>query len=391
MCGQKENDMDDRIEELLSKKADGELTGEEERELEAWTRVSKEREALSEEYLRVRRWLESGRNYAPDAEKGFWAWRRHRRRSRIVRFARYAAVFVGVAACGWVVWEYDRSGEAEKAEVVYAELPKADEGVFFEWADGRKTGLSGEMRDSVLAERDGVRVRVDGSNVLHYESESDEADTVTRYNRLVVPVGGDYRMVLGDGTKVWVNSASELEIPERFQAGERRVRLRGEAYFEVARDTARPFWVEAEGVSVQVLGTRFNVAAYGEDGRVETTLAEGKVAVSSGEGRRVVLKPGEQAVVEGARLDVRDVNVEDVISWIDGRFFFKQAPLEEVFEQAERWYGVSVRFEEESLKHIRFSGGVLKFNPVSDLLKMVEATGPVGFRVSGKEITVVKK
>ena len=380
--------MDDRIEELLSKKADGELTGEEERELEAWRRVSKERVALSEEYLRVRRWLESGRNYAPDAEKGFLAWRRYRRRSRIVR---YAAVFVGAAACGWVVWEGGRFGGVEKEEALYAESAKEMEGVFFEWADGRKTGLSGEMRDSVLAERDGVRVRVDGSNVLHYESESDEADTVTRYNRLVVPVGGDYRMVLGDGTKVWVNSASELEIPERFQAGERRVRLRGEAYFEVARDTARPFWVEAEGVSVQVLGTRFNVAAYGEDGRVETTLAEGKVAVSSGEGRRVVLKPGEQAVAEGARLDVRDVNVEDVISWIDGRFFFKQAPLEEVFEQAERWYGVSVRFEEESLKHIRFSGGVLKFNPVSDLLKMVEATGPVGFRVSGKEITVVKK
>ena len=380
--------MDDRIEELLSKKADGELTGEEERELEAWRRVSKERVALSEEYLRVRRWLESGRNYAPDAEKGFLAWRRYRRRSRIVR---YAAVFVGAAACGWVVWEGGRFGGVEKEEALYAESAKEMEGVFFEWADGRKTGLSGEMRDSVLAERDGMTVRVDGSNVLHYESEADEADTVVRYNRLVVPVGGDYRMVLGDGTKVWVNSASELEIPERFQAGERRVRLRGEAYFEVARDTARPFWVEAEGVSVQVLGTRFNVAAYGEDGRVETTLAEGKVAVSSGEGRRVVLKPGEQAVVEGARLDVRDVNVEDVISWIDGRFFFKQAPLEEVFEQAERWYGVSVRFEEESLKHIRFSGGVLKFNPVSDLLKMVEATGPVGFRVSGKEITVVKK
>ena len=121
---------------------------------------------------------------------------------------------------------------------------------------------------------------------------------------MVVPVGGDYRMVLGDGTKVWVNSASELEIPERFQAGERRVRLRGEAYFEVARDTARPFWVEAEGVSVQVLGTRFNVAAYGEDGRVETTLAEGKVAVSSGEGRRVVLKPGEQAVAEDSKAKI---------------------------------------------------------------------------------------
>ena len=108
-------------------------------------------------------------------------------------------------------------------------------------------------------------------------------------------------------------------------------------------------------------------------------------------GKEVELKPGEQAVASEKEIRVGKVNVENVILWMAGRYYFHQARLEEIFRQAERWYGVRVRFEEEELKDIRFSGGVLKFNPVEDLLKMVEATGPVRFRMDGKNILVMRK
>ena len=383
--------MDERIEDLLSRKADGELASDEERELAAWTRESRGHEALLKEYLRVRRWMESGREYVPDVWRRFAEWQRLRRRRRMMAWVRYAAVFVVALACGWGLWTTSRLGQ-EEPHVLYGQLEQPEETkVFFEWADGRRVVLEEEVRDSVLDEREGMVVRVDEGRTLHYETTMGQRDSVARYHRLVVPVGGEYRMELEDGTVVWLNSASELEIPTFFLGDERRVRLTGEAYFEVARDESRPFRVEAQGVTVRVLGTKFNVAAYPDEENTATTLVEGRVRLANLAGKEVELKPGEQAVASEKEIRVGKVNVENVISWMAGRYYFHQARLEEIFRQAERWYGVRVRFEEEELKDIRFSGGVLKFNPVEDLLKMVEATGPVRFRMDGKNILVMRK
>ena len=384
--------MDERIEDLLSRKADGELASDEERELAAWTRESRGHEALLKEYLRVRRWMESGREYVPDVWRRFAEWQRLRRRRRMTAWVRYAAVFVVALACGWGIWQYERFERGKEADMFLGEVEQPESmGAFFEWADGRRVVLEEGMRDSVLEMRAGATVRVDENQVLRYETTEERCDSVVRYNRLVVPVGGEYRMALADGTVVWLNSASELEIPTFFQGGERRVRLAGEAYFEVARDESRPFRVEAQGVTVEVLGTKFNVTAYPDEENTATTLVEGRVRLTNLAGKEVELNPGEQAVALGKEIRVGKVNVENVISWMTGRYYFYQARLEEIFRQAERWYGVRVRFEEEELKDIRFSGGVLKFNPVEDLLKMVEATGPVRFRVDGKNILVMRK
>lgn len=305
---------------------------------------------------------------------------------------RYAAMLVIVLACGWGIWQYERSERGKEAGMLLGEAQRPEStGAFFEWADGRRVPLEEGMRDSVLEKRAGATVRVDEDRVLRYETTEERHDSVARYNRLVVPVGGECRMVLADGTVVWLNSVSELEIPTFFQGDERRVRLTGEAYFEVARDESRPFRVEAQGVTVEVLGTKFNVEAYPDEEGTATTLVEGRVRVTNPAGRQVELTPGEQAMAEKERIAVEKVDVEDVISWTTGRYYFRQARLEDIFGQVERWYGVSVRFEEEELKDIRFSGGVLKSEPVENFLRMVEATGPVRFQVQGKEVVVMRK
>ena len=216
-------------------------------------------------------------------------------------------------------------------------------------------------------------------------------DNTKRYNQLIVPNGGEYRMLLEDGTVVWVNSASTVEIPEHFGDTERRVRLKGEAYFEVKPDATRPFYVETEQVCIQVLGTKFNMSAYQDDLQVMTTLVSGSVCVSNYDGKRVVLVPGEQAVAFGEEITVEKVDPNSVISWVEGRFKFENARLEDIVKQIVRWYDVPVYFEKEDLKDIHFSGGMLKFRPFKDLMEMIELSSPVRFIIENEKIIISEK
>ncbi|MDE7373910.1 MAG: DUF4974 domain-containing protein, partial [Odoribacter sp.] len=208
--------------------------------------------------------------------------------------------------------------------------------------------------------------------------------------RLVIPRGSEYRLVLADGSTVWLNSASELEFPEVFGAGERVVRLRGEAYFEVARDEAHPFRVETERLTVKVLGTTFNVAAYEDEAVATATLVQGAVAVSV-EGAEVVrLHPGEQARVSGTAVAVCEVDTEEAVAWTKGRFVFDEVRLEELMRQLERWYDVHYRFEAEEVKEIRFSGAVYRSQPLNNLFRRIEATAPVRFE-EGETVIIGEK
>lgn len=195
-------------------------------------------------------------------------------------------------------------------------------------------------------------------------------------------------MVLEDGSIVWLNSASTLEIPERFAAGERRVRLVGEAYFKVKKDSSRPFYVATERVDVRVLGTEFNVSAYEEDRGVATTLVNGSVRVDARGGESVVLEPGQQALTTGGGIEVQDVDVSYVTSWVNGKFSFDNSRLENIARQVSRWYDVKIFFANESVKKIRFTGGMVKFKPLDDLIRMIESTSPVRFSVKGKTIVI---
>ena len=212
------------------------------------------------------------------------------------------------------------------------------------------------------------------------------------YNTLTVPRCCEYHLVLADGTRVWLNSDSELRFPVDFVGEERRVFLKGEAYFQVAKNAEKPFRVEAGAIQIEALGTGFDVSAYREDGKWMTTLVDGSVRVSDlGSQQQSVLVPGEQARLQDGVLVTEKVNVSEIIGWKEGRFVFSDLPLEEIAHQLERWYDVEIDFQDVVVKYYRFTGVMKRYNQLSQLIELIEETTDVKFQVNGRQVTICRR
>ena len=363
----------------------------EERELNVWLEESRENTIIFKEMRKVRLWMDTGKSYNPDIELGFKKIKWRYRHERMIRWIRYTAVLIVCLTAGVLFWQYGSEPASEEKDLVFDDFSRpSTRQAFFVWADGTRVALNKGIKDTLISGKGAAFLQIDSNRMLHYKGNVCQ-DNVKRFNQLIVPNGGEYRILLEDGTIVWVNSASTVEIPEHFDDTERRIRLKGEAYFEVKSDTTRPFYVETGQVCIQVLGTKFNISAYQDDLRVMTTLVNGSVCVSGSGGKQVILKPGEQAVALGEEISVKKVDPTSVISWVEGRFKFENARLEDIVKQIIRWYDVSVYFENENLKDIHFSGGMLKFRPLKDLVEMIELSSPVRFTMEGKRIIISKK
>ena len=215
------------------------------------------------------------------------------------------------------------------------------------------------------------------------------------YNTLTTQKGNQYHLTLPDGTKVWLNASSSITYPTAFAGKERSVTISGEAYFEVAKNQQLPFVVQQAGMTVEVLGTSFDVNGYGDDSAMKTTLVEGKVRVrkagaTGAGGVASVLEPGQQAVIGKAGNSIsvnHDPDIEAVLAWKNGVFAFKDADIESIMRQAERWYDVQVVYEATITKH--FVADIPRNVPLSQLLKLLEATDQVHFRIDGKKVIVM--
>lgn len=383
--------MNERIEELLVKKIDGELSDAEEKELAGWLAESEAHGRVLREFEAVRQRLTVLREeFHPDVKGRLQSVKKHKKRRVrfVVEWMRYVAVgILLVSVGGYLLWN-DGKKEEEGHRVFAKVAVPGKEQAYIVWANGVQVAIDETMKDTLLTGDGGAMVRVDSNRVLRYEGRDVSEGQEQRVHKLVIPNGGEYRMVLEDGSIVWLNSASTLEIPERFAAGERRVRLVGEAYFKVKKDSSRPFYVATERVDVRVLGTEFNVSAYEEDRGVATTLVNGSVRVDARGGESVVLEPGQQALTTGGGIEVQDVDVSYVTSWVNGKFSFDNSRLENIARQVSRWYDVKIFFANESVKKIRFTGGMVKFKPLDDLIRMIESTSPVRFSVKGKTIVI---
>ncbi|OQP42887.1 hypothetical protein A4H97_12095 [Niastella yeongjuensis] len=229
------------------------------------------------------------------------------------------------------------------------------------------------------------------------------------FNTLRTPRGGQYQLVLPDGSKVWLNAASAITYPTSFPGKERKITIDGEAYLEVAHNAAKPFKVQANGTEVEVLGTHFNVDAYKDETTEKITLIEGSVKVGSrpsyakasageAEGREksVILRPGEQAIVVANPLTTdhspltinHSPDLDEVLAWKDGLFNFNNASIESIMKQVERWYDVEVVYEGPKPEG-HFRGKIPRNVMASDMLKIVEASG-VHFRIENKKIIIMK-
>ncbi|MCE7043262.1 FecR family protein [Dyadobacter sp. CY312] len=234
--------------------------------------------------------------------------------------------------------------------------------------------------EGYLATEGKVSIRSNGHGELRYTSSGIETDkNEAGVNRISTPVGGQYRVVLPDGSKVWLNAMSSLSYPTFFEGTQRKVRVTGECYFEIARDTKHPFVVEIDSKQeVVVTGTHFNVNAYPNESNIRTTLLEGGVEVYRiGDSSRdvVKLKPGMQSFV-GANnmLKTREVNAEEMVAWKNGLFYFDNADVPAVMRQVERWYNVEVAYKKE-IESKAFSGKIHRTANLSQIVEILRFSG----------------
>lgn len=264
-------------------------------------------------------------------------------------------------------------------------------------ANGRQINLSAALNGQ-LAEESGISINKtsDGELVYEVKGSAGTAGDDEHLNTISTPKGGQYKVVLPDGSNVWLNAASSISFPSVFaNLSHRKVRLKGEAYFEVAKDKAHPFVVQTALQDIEVLGTHFNVNAYSEEGRIRTTLLEGSVRIEVGGDKKVldedpagvVLKPGQQSVLSDGRLSVVQADTEETVAWKNGYFKFNSESLSAVMRQLSRWYDVDVVYQGEISKD-RFGGTISRYKNVADVLEMLQSTKLVKFKVEGRKIIV---
>ncbi|TDO94880.1 FecR family protein [Flavobacterium sp. 245] len=245
-------------------------------------------------------------------------------------------------------------------------------------------------KDTIAKEGEEVTIKMGANGVITYVINPD-ADTSKNnpnsFNTLSTPTGGQYNIILADGTKVYLNAVSSIKYPTQFNGDKRLVELQGEAYFEVAKNKNKPFIVKSDNQSIEVLGTHFNVHAYSNESVVKTTLLEGSVAVSF-KNQKSILKPGQESNVSDnfTKIKIREVDTDEAIAWKNGRFKFDNADLKTVMRQLERWYGIKVEYRGD-VSDVRFSGGTFMNKNLSEVLKVLELSN-IKFKVEGRTIIV---
>jgi transmembrane sensor len=259
-------------------------------------------------------------------------------------------------------------------------------------SDGSQIILN-SAEDGVLSNQNGVTATKTTDGSVIYNNTSSSASQLM--NSISTPKGGQYQVILSDGTSVWLNAGSKLTYPVAFSGNNRNVTLAGEAYFEVAKDTKRPFQVITNQQQITVLGTHFNISAYQDDAETKTTLLEGKVSVrQTGSSTDRTLAPGEQATsISGNKksaIQVTRIDTDEAIAWQKGYFQFQDEDLESVLRKISRWYDVDIYYAESRIPSgLYFNGTISKYKNASQVLKKLELTGGVHFQIEGRRIIVM--
>jgi hypothetical protein len=243
----------------------------------------------------------------------------------------------------------------------------------------------------VLTQQGGTKILKLGNGQLAYNTNHRlQAANQPLYNIISTPRGGQYCVILPDGSKVWLNAASSLRFPTAFTGKERLVTLTGEAYFEISPDRNMPFKVQTGDTKVEVLGTRFNIMAYENEDRVSTTLLQGAIRVSGQTGEGFRLRPGEQAITRGGHgtVTTHEVDTESVVAWKNGVFQFDGNDVQTLMRQIERWYDVDVHYAGKAPEG-HYSGTIGRDRSLLKVLRIFEEEGDLKFKIEGKDLTVL--
>lgn len=284
------------------------------------------------------------------------------------------------------------TGKVDKVVPKAAIVPGGNKAVLT-LANGRKISLT-DINNGMLADEANVRITKIADGQLVYNILPDQQGISAlkdQYNTIETPKGGRYQLQLPDGTKVWLNSASKLTFPSSFSSrNNRKVELNGEAYFEVAKDKTRPFLVKTKMQDVEVLGTHFNISSYEDDSVVKTTLLEGSVKIIGNNGNDKILLPGQQSIRTIDKLTVENIGTgQKTVAWKNDLFVFESDDIQHVMRMISRWYNVEVEYV-GAIPENKFGGAISKFENISEVLKSLESTGRVKFRIEGRRLLVSK-
>jgi transmembrane sensor len=415
------------LEDLLNKYRTGTCSAEELVLLENWYAQWKvENQVLTDDELASVKndvWLAMANDVKPVKQVKLWP-----------RIAVAAAAVAAITLGTWIYYTSDiskSSSRGTEGSLAYAEdIKPGSVGATLTLANGKRIKLS-SATNGELAKEAGVTIKKTADGQLIYEiirkysdlngthelakgsvassqnaPRNDGAELNT--NTLSTAKGETYQVKLPDGTAVWLNTASRLTYSATLnQQGQRRVALEGEAYFQVAKDKARPFIVETDKQKIEVLGTHFNISAYPDEAATKTTLLEGSVRVSSSRGNdgslgqansrgssvprneeeAITLRPNQQTILKGHALAVKEIDPSESIAWKNGYFSFTDENIQTVMQIISRWYNVEISYEGKITKE-GFNGKISRFKKLSEVLNMLEDTRLVHFKIEGRRVIV---
>ncbi len=274
---------------------------------------------------------------------------------------------------------------AKKENLLKNDVAPGQQGAVLTLANGEIVLLDSAGNGTVATQGNAQVFKKDGK--LIYSNTGNSAEVV--YNTIATPKGRQYKLELSDGSMVWLNASSSITYPSVFTGKERRVKVTGEAYFEIAHNSKMPFVAEKGSVSVLVLGTHFNFNSYEDETSVNVTLLEGTVNVRDGMDNALI-KPGQQAQVKAnnkIRL-ISNVDVEQVVAWKNGLFHFEKSDIQIVMRQLARWYDVEVVYNKPPRENDPLFVEISRNTNLSDVLKALEISGSARFKIDGKKIIV---
>jgi transmembrane sensor len=274
-------------------------------------------------------------------------------------------------------------------QIVKSDIPPGSNAAILTLGNGQNINLT-NAKSGLLVSQAGFKISKTNNGQITYERKKtvERAEQLT--NKISIPAGGQWQVILPDGSKVWLNSSSSLSYPITFSnQKERVVLLTGEGYFEVAKDRFHPFVVRTSKQEVKVLGTHFNVNSYHDEPTVKTTLLEGHVSVTANQHARSIF-PGEEAVLNGTVLSIQKANTEEAVAWKNGYFRFNDESILTIMRKLARWYNIDVTYE-GNVATDGLNGRISRSKNISQVLAALEATKTVHFKIEGRRIIVSSK
>ncbi|MBO9631743.1 MAG: FecR domain-containing protein [Chitinophagaceae bacterium] len=312
-----------------------------------------------------------------------------------IRWFRWAAAASVLLLAGVLIWKLSFSPQpkqqSETAIVIPEVINPGSNGAILTLADGRQIMLDSTAH-GVFANQGSTEISLQ-HNQLIYQAAEDSGSTEVSWNTMSTPRGRQFQLLLPDGSRVWLNAASSIRYPVAFRGPDRKVIVSGEAYFEVAPDQEKPFYVQTKNQLVQALGTSFNVNAYGNENTEQTTLIAGsiKVNMSSGKPLYAVLEPGQQAQLDNQKqsLSIAEKQSEAAIAWKNGYFNLEDLPFDKVMKKLERWYDIEVVYQ-NGVPDLHFYGGISRNLTLDALIRALKVS-EVRFKIgAGRRLVVYK-